>query len=324
MKVVGNCSEEMLAMLKEAGIEADTKEIPLFDTKEIIEKVRGYDCWINFGHICPKNVIEELSGSLKMICRCGIGYDQIDINTATEKGICVTNTAGSMNESVGETAILLILELMRKFYLYNRCLLQGTWSRNIPANGLKYKTVGFVGFGGIGQSCADFLKGFQCRILVYDKYVKEEVLQRYGAESVELHTLASNADVVTIHCPLTDETKGLINMTFFQQMKRTAYIVNTARGLVINAQDLIAALRQGIIAGAGLDVFEKEPIAADNPLLHMENVIALPHIGSHTVESQQLTQCLAVENIRQFLDGQVPLNCLNLDYQKNMEWRKER
>lgn len=316
MKVVGNCPDEMLAMLKEAGIEADAKEIPLFDTKEIIEKVRGYDCWINFGHICPKNVIEELSGSLKMICRCGIGYDQIDINAAAEKGICVTNTAGSMNESVGETTVLLILELMRKFYLYNRYLIQGKWDAYLPGNSLKNKTVGFVGFGGIGRECAELLKGFACRILVYDKYIKDDVWKKYGAQSVDLYTLASKSDVVTIHCPLTEETRGLINSAFFKQMKRTAYLVNTARGPVVNERDLIAALQQGLIAGAGLDVYEKEPVAADNPLLHMENVIALPHVGSHTAESQRLTQRQAVKNIKQFMENKIPENCLNPDYRK--------
>lgn len=318
MRVVGTFSNEMLNMLKEIGVEVDAKDIPLFDTKEIIEKVRGYDCWVNFGHVCPETVIKALSKDLKMICRCGIGYDQIDMEAATGEGICVTNTAGSMNESVGETTILLILELMRKFYLYNRLLIEGKWSMDIPANSLINKTIGFVGFGGIGQECAELLKGFSCRLLVYDKYIKEDVLRKYGAEAVDLYTLAENADVVTIHCPLTEETKGLINSNFMKKMKRTAYIVNTARGAIINEQDLIEALRQGIIAGAGLDVYEKEPVAADNPLLHMKNVIAVPHIGSRTAESQLLTQIQAVENIKQFISGQLPQNCLNPGYQKNI------
>lgn len=316
MKVVGTCSEEMLSMLKEAGIEADGKMISLFDKEEIIKKVKGYDCWINFGHICPREVIEELSDQLKMICRCGIGYDQIDMDAATEKGICVTNTAGSMNESVGETAVLLMLELMRKFYLYSRHLTEGNWTWRTPANGLKGKTIGFVGFGGIGQGCADMLKGFQCKYLVYDNYIKDEVLQKYGAESVDLYTLAKEADVVSLHCPLTDETRGLIDYEFFSHMKKSAYVINTARGPVIKEKDLIRALQEGIIAGAGLDVYEVEPATKDNPLLSMENVIALPHIGSQTVESQRLTQRQAVENLKQFLEGKVPVNCLNPDYLK--------
>ncbi len=316
MKIVGTCSEEMLGMLREAGIEADAKMISLFNKEEIMEKVKGYDCWINFGHICPGEVIEELSDSLKMICRCGIGYDQIDIDTATKKGICVTNTAGSMNESVGETAVLLMLELMRKFYLYNRHLMQGDWTWRIPANGLTGKTIGFVGFGGIGQGCADLLKGFQCKFLVYDNYIKDEVLQKYGAKAVDLDTLAGESDVVSLHCPLTDETRGLINYDFFSKMKKNAYIVNTARGPVINEKDLIRALQKGLIAGAGLDVYEVEPVTGDNPLLSMENVIALPHIGSQTVESQHVTQIQAIENLKQFLEGKVPVNCLNPDFMK--------
>lgn len=314
MKVVGTCSEEMIRMLKEKGIDADTKQIPLFDSEEIIKKVKGYECWINVGNVCPKEVIDRLAPTLKMICRCGIGYDQIDVDYATKKGICVTNTAGSMNESVGEAAALLILEVMRKFYLYNRRLLDGNWYTSVPANSLIGKTIGFVGFGGIGRSCAELLQGFHCKFLVYDKYVSEEILKQYQAEAVELDELAARSDVVTIHCPLTPETKGLIDFAFLSRMKPTAYLVNTARGPVVREQDLIRALKQGLLAGAGLDVYETEPVEKDNPLLSMEQVIALPHVASRTAESQWLTQHQAAENIRQFLDGKRPMNCLNPDY----------
>ena len=313
-KITGSCSAQAVRYYQEKGLYVENIKTDWNDKAEIVRKIKGYDCWLNFGQQCDKEMLEALAGSLKMICRNGIGYDQIDIETATRLGICVTNTAGSMNQSVGEAAVILILETLRKFYLYNRRFAAGVWERGFMTNGLDGKTIGFVGFGGIGQQCARYLSGFDCKLLVYDEYQPEEVFARFGAKAASMEELAEKSDIVTIHCPLTEQTKGMINMSFFKKMKNSAVIINTARGPIINEKDLVEALRNGVIGGAGLDVYEEEPLDVESPLLHMDQVFALPHVGSFTKESSQLTNYIGADNIIDFCDGKMPRNCVNPDY----------
>lgn len=315
-RIVGNCDEATAAIYMEKNLKVDHADLGLFDRQAILKTVKGYDCWLNFGHICDGKMLEELSDHLQMICRNGIGYDQIDIDTATKLGICVTNTAGSMNQSVGETAVILILETLRKTYLSHRKLVQGIWERGLMTSGLDGKTVGFIGFGGIGRQCAKYLNGFDCKKIIFDEYISDELADQFGAERVSLDELAARSDVITIHCPLMESTRGMINMDFFQKMKPSGIIVNTARGPIINEKDLIEALDKGVIGGAGLDVFEEEPIRPENPLLKMENVFALPHISANTRESAILTRKIGAANIVDFLEGRIPRNCVNPDYIK--------
>lgn len=312
--ITGAFSQDVVNIYKEKGLEVNLSSFSWADKDNIVEQVKGYNCWLNFGTICTAEMLEALSPELKMVCRNGIGYDQIDIETATKLGICVTNTAGSMNESVGETAAVLILETMRKLYLYNRQMVTGNMQRNIPSHGLYGKTIGFVGFGGIARQCAQFLSGFGCTYLAYDEYLPNEIAEAAGAKLVSLDELAAECDVISIHCPLTPETHHMINMDFFKKMKNSAMIVNTARGPIINEKDLLKALQDGIIAGAGLDVYEEEPVQADNPLIQLPQVITLPHIAYYTEESQVKTQKQGADNVLDFIEGKVPRNCLNPEY----------
>lgn len=315
---IGYCNPdaETIAAFRQSGLDIVPLTAPWNDGEETVRQLAGLDCWVNCGQDCTAEMIERLSGSLKMICRNGIGFDQIDIAAAERLGICVTNTAGSMNASVAEAALILILEAMRKTYLFNRRLVNGAnFDRSgIVGSDLEGKTVGLIGFGGIARSLARYLLGFDCKILVYDVFRDEAAAKQYGAEYVSLKELAAKSDVVSVHCPLNENTHHLVNGEFLAGMKPSAVLVNTARGPIVDERALIEALKNGVIAGAGLDVYEQEPPARDNELLAMDNVYALPHVGSFSVESRSLTTKFAIDNILDFVEGRIPRNCLNRNY----------
>ena len=274
------------------------------DEKAAVEALRGYDGFIVVGEPFTRRMCEALRGTLKYVCRNGIGFDSIDVAACEENGICVSNTSGSMDPAVAESALLLILEASRRYYLSDREMRQGLWNRDISGRELEGKTIGFVGFGKIAQRLAQYLTGFRCRFIIFDKYVADTVLEAFGARRIgKLEELAANADVVTVHCPLSDSTRGMISESFFRNMKPTAYFVNTARGAIVDESALVEALRENRIAGAGLDVFEMEPLAADSPLRAMDNVCIAAHIASYTEESMARTRLVAAYNIVDFAQG---------------------
>ena len=320
---IGYCNpdEATIKQFNARGLEIVPLSAAWNDNDETLRQLEGLDCWVNVGQNCPEDMIEKMPSSIKMICRSGIGYDQIDIAAATKAGICVTNTAGSMNASVGEAALILILETMRKTYLFNRRFMHNAnFDRSgIVGMDLEEKTVGLVGFGGIARRLAQYLQGFHCKLLIYDVYQNQKAADEYGAVYVDLDTLAKKSDVISIHCPLTPETYHLVNADFLGKMKPTAILVNTARGPIVDEKALIAALKGKSIWGAGLDVYEQEPPAADNELLKLDNVYAFPHVGSFSFESRRLTTEYAIDNIIDFMDGCLPRNCVNPDYTEKKE-----
>lgn len=301
------------------GIELVVLDAAWNDDEETVRQLQGLDCWVNCGQNCSAEMIEKLSGSLKMICRSGIGFDQIDIAAASKHGICVTNTAGSMNASVSEAALILILETMRRTYLFNRRFMDGAnFDRSgIIGSDLEGKTVGLIGFGGIARRLAQYLTGFHCELLVYDVFQDEAAAKQYGAKYVSLDELAACSDVVSVHCPLLESTRHLINADFLGKMKPTAVLVNTARGPIVDEAALINALKTGKIAGTGLDVYEQEPPQTDNELFTLPNAYLLPHVGSFSVESRMLTTRQAADNVLDFIAGKQPRNCLNPNYKDN-------
>lgn len=311
-----HASPEAVEIFESRGLTVTPLEAAWNDDAAAVRALKNMDCWVNSGQNCTANMIDELSDSLKMICRSGIGFDQIDIAAATAHGVCVTNTAGSMNDSVSETALILILESMRRTYLFNRRFMNGgNFDRSgIVGHGLEGKTVGLLGFGGIARNLARYLSGFRCRLIVYDIFRDEQAAKALNAEYVSLEELAAQSDVISVHCPLTEQTRHLVNGDFLRRMKHSAILVNTARGPIVDEKALISALREGGIAGAGLDVYEKEPVDPSNELLTMSNVYALPHVGWHTVESARKTLEQAADNVADFVAGKVPRNCLNPQY----------
>lgn len=280
--------------------------------EEWIESLKGVEVAFAGGFPFTRRVFESSKG-LKMIQTVSVGFDQIDIFAALDKSVIVCNVPEVMAETVAQHAWAIILALSKEIVQGDRLLRGGGWPRLMGIN-LWGKTLGIVGLGRIGRRVA--LKGkhaFDMRILAYDPYVDAETAQMFSAELVDLPTLMAESDVVSIHCPLTKDTQGLIGEKELSRMKDTALLVNTARGKVIDEKALIQLLQVNKIRGAGLDVFEEEPAKPNNPLLRFENVVLTPHIASSTTATFNETGRSACENVARYLKGRSPKWQINLN-----------
>ncbi len=225
----------------------------------------------------------------RAIMRSGSGLDDLPVAAARARGLLVVNTPEAIAEIVAEHTVALLFALVRQVARHDREVRRGewnsepTWARwHVPR-----QTLGLVGFGLIARQVVTMLKGFRMTVLAHDPFTKADIIRAHGAEPVSLEELLRRADFVSLHCPLTDETRGLLGAEQFGRMKPTALLINTARGDVVNEEALIAALRAGTIAGAALDVLTAEPPAPDNPLLKMENVLLTPHIAAFSDEFER-------------------------------------
>jgi len=276
----------------------------------IIGAISGFDGVIAGGEPWTAGAIEGVKDSVKIIARHGVGYDKVDIPAATKAGIAITNTPGKMSVAVAEQALSFIMCLTRETIQYDSEIRKGNWYLSITRE-LTGKTLGLVGFGAIAKVLAKLVKGFDLRILAYDIVADEQKAAELSVELTELEKLLKESDYVSVHCPLTDETKSMIGADFFGKMKNTAYFINTSRGGLVRENELINALKNGEIAGAGLDVFEKEPVEKDNELLGMSNVVLAPHVASATKESMRnMVEC-CVDNITAYFAGKTPPDLLN-------------
>ena len=243
----------------------------------------------------------------------GAGYDVIDVAACTAAGVLVVNQSGTNSEPVAEHAIALILSLSKRIGLTNRALLRGAAHDRygMIGNDIKGKTVGIVGIGQIGRLTSKYANAFDMRVLAYDPYLTEAQVVERGATKVDFATLLAQSDFVTVHCPRNAETTGLFGAAEFARMKPTAYFVNTARGMIHKEDALLAALQARQIAGAGIDVFDVEPPPPDHPLLHLDNVIATPHIAGATAEATHNMSKAAAEQWIGLLRGRVPPRLVN-------------
>ncbi|HEV2303063.1 MAG TPA: hydroxyacid dehydrogenase [Stellaceae bacterium] len=252
---------------------------------------------------------------LEVVSRIGVGYDAVDVPALTRRRIplMIGGTANSV--SVAEAGVFLVMSLARKGAAMDRMVREGRWHdryKDMPVD-LYGKTVLIVGFGKIGTRAARRYAAMEMRVLVYDPYLYSETIRGMGYEPVgDLDAAVARADFITVHCPKTPETTGLFDAARLAHMKRSAYLVNTARGGIIDERALYDALKERRIAGAALDVFEKEPTPSDNPLLSLDNFIAAPHVAGVTREAVDRMGVAAVENILGVLDGKPNReNCVN-------------
>jgi len=251
----------------------------------------------------------EAAERLRLIQKYGIGVDKIDLTVAAKRGVPVCIAAGVNAVAVAESAITLMLAVYKQLCVAHNSLRAGQWLKWELRTGcyeLWKKTVGLIGGGNIGRAVAKRLSfGFECRVLYYDVYrLSPEVEALYGMAYTPIEELLGQADIVSLHVPLLTETSGLIGTKTLAMMKPTAVLINTARGGVVDESALIEALRKGIIAGAGLDVFSKEPPDLDNPLLKMENVVVTPHNGGGTVDTMKRIIGHAFDNIMRVERGE--------------------
>jgi glyoxylate reductase len=251
---------------------------------------------------------------LRIIALTAVGFDSVDVTAATERGIIVTNTAGSLTDTVADLVLALMLGVARRAPESERWLRAGNWrTPGVSPMGrdVHHATLGILGMGRIGAAVADRARGFQMTVLYHDTVRREDLERQHGYRFVTLDTLLRESDFLSLHTALTPETRGMIGESELAKMKPTAFLINTSRGPVVNEGALIAALRAGRPAGAGLDVFETEPIDPENPLLKMENVVLLPHVGSATEATRQAMVDLAADNVLAVLQGKPPLTPVN-------------
>ena len=263
---------------------------------------------------------------LLVISRTGGGLDNVDVKAATEKEIIVTSNLGVNTSSVVEHALSLMLALSKQLPLMDRSVRNDQFSvrfKNHPKD-LREKTLGLLGFGRIGSDLSKACQNiFQMNIIAYDPFLPDDVKKKYGTQIrfVDLKTLFSEADVISIHVPLTDDTRHLAGEQEISWMKPDAIIINTARGPVMDEVALAQALKDGRIGGAGLDVFENEPVAPDNPLLKLDNVILTPHTAALTRECVIRMATEAAQCVIDVMDGKIPKNIANTQILKSEKWK---
>lgn len=312
---------EMKKLLEERGHSADILDMDTRNAADWIDKLKGYDALITAGEKFPAVVFDGLAGSLKLLSRYGVGTDEIDKARAASHGIAVCNAAGTLSTAVAECALGLMLCLLRRLPDADKEVRAGDWSRFFESKTgtqIEGKTVGLIGFGDIAKALAKMLVGFDCRVIAYDLFWDGETAAKWNVEFADIETIRRESDIISLHVPSTPETKGMINMEFLRGMKNTAILINTGRGALVVEEDLAAALRDKVIAAAGLDVFCKEPPEADNPLLTLPNVMLLPHCGAGTKECLERAGYMAAENVADFLDGKPVRTILNKDYINHM------
>ena len=281
--------------------------------EQILERVQGQTVVITKEMTVGKDVISRFPDSVKLICEAGTGYNNIDIIAAREKGISVCNIPSYSTVAVAQLAMTFVLNLSASLPQQQSMLERKDFSNftkflQVPHFEVPDKTLGVIGAGAIGRESIKIGVALGMNVLVYDPFPKEWT--EGNVKNASLEDVLRQSDFITLHCPLMDSTRQIINKERIALMKPTAYIVNTSRGALIKEDDLIEALQQGRLAGAALDVQDPEPPALDNPLFAMDNVIMTPHIGWRRYESRQRLVDLVAENIKAFIDGKA-VNVVN-------------
>lgn len=290
------------------SINARMNRISASTESEIIEKIVDADVVMIQYTKLTKKIINSLK-NCKLILRYGIGVENVDLEASASQGIYVANIPDYGTLDVANHAIALLMALSRKIIFYNNLVRSGGWGydKGIPIHQLDGQTIGIVGFGNIARNVARKAIGLGINVIAFDPYVTAEIMEENGVKkAIILSELASCSDFVTLHIPLTSQTEGIINEAFFNSMKKTAYIINTARGPLIDSEALVTALTNKRISGAAIDVFEKEPIDKNNPLLSFSNVILTPHTAFYSEESLHRLHMLAAEEVVRVLSGKEP------------------
>jgi D-3-phosphoglycerate dehydrogenase len=269
--------------------------------------------WVMGSHECLYAENLDIIPRCGAILRAGSGTDNIPVAEATALGIVVANTPDATSDSVSDHVIGLLFALTRQVALQDRLMRQGLWSpkQGWPDWRIRGKSLGLVGFGHIPRMLVKKLSGFEMTVRAYDPFVSAEDMAQQGAQASSLEVVMAQSDFVSVHCPLTKDTRHLIGEQELRWMKPKALLLNTSRGPVIDEPALVRALTEGWLAGAGLDVFEQEPIDPNNPLLKMNNVVLTPHIGGYSDESFDLFWRLSLETVLDLSQGRWPRSYVN-------------
>lgn len=298
-------------ILSEIGVEL--VPAPDGEEKTLVALAQGCDgiltCWAR----TTKKVIEAARPQLKVIVRYGVGLDNIDVAFATEKGIPVANVPDYCFVDVAEHTMALLLALSHKVARFDRQVRAGTWSiqAGVPLHRLNGQTLGLIGFGQIAREVVPRAQAFGLRVVAFSRSLTSETANALGVEAVDMDTLLQTSDFVSVHCPSTDETRGMIQADALRKMKGTACLINTSRGDVIDEVDLLHALENDVIAGAALDVRCQEPPETGDKLILLDQVIHTPHAAFYSAESLIELQEKAAWEVRRVLVGEAPIHLVN-------------
>ncbi len=288
-------------------------EVVVSNPKEFLGHMPDAEALIVANSVRVNAAVLNASPLLRVIGRAGVGVENLDIAAATAAGVLVMNTPGGNAVSVAEHTLALMLSLARSIPQANASTKAGRWEkRKFMGSELREKTLGVIGLGSIGREVVKRAKAFEMRVLATDPYVNSKTAADVGVELVELHALYAQADYITLHTALTPESVRMLSSEAFDRMKDGVRIVNCARGELIDQQALKAALDSGKVAGAALDVFEKEPPSADDPLIQLDRFIATPHIGGSTEEAQEILGVRIAEQVVEYLQNGIALNAVNM------------
>ncbi len=307
--------EPGVSLLRAAGIDVEQHEIDEPPARD--ELLARVDDKAGILSMLTERIDAELmdgAPDLRVVANLAVGYDNIDVPAATERGIVVTNTPDVLTEATADLAWALLMAAARRLGEGDRLVRAGEWEGWSPTQLLGRavwgQTIGIVGMGKIGSAVARRARGFGMTVLYHNRSPRPEAEGELGARLVDLPTLWREADFVSLHAPLTEQTRHIVDADALERMRDTAVLVNTARGPLIDEAALVAALRGGVIAAAGLDVFEREPLI-DPGLAPLDNVVLAPHVGSATIDARSAMVRCCSENIIAVLNGNPPLTPLN-------------
>ena len=312
--ITDKMANEALQIFKETGHDVTYDEM---DGDTLLKEITKYDALMVRGRT---KVIKEIvkagaKGKLKVIGRAGIGVDNVDIETAAKEGIKVVNAPTGATNSVAELAMAYMLSLSRHLIKADMTMKSGEWAKKqLKGNELYGKTLGLIGCGNIGKLTAKYSQAFNISVIGYDPFISKEDMQKDGIKKIEdLEELMKTADFISLHLPHIPQTHHIVNKEMISKMKPSAYIINCSRGGTVDEKALYEALKNGQIAGAGIDVFENEP-PKNSPLLKLDNVVLTPHIGANTNEGQIRAGTVCAEQIIKVLDGKDPDFWVNKKY----------
>ncbi|MBW2590336.1 MAG: hydroxyacid dehydrogenase [Deltaproteobacteria bacterium] len=297
--------------LKKEGINIIDMRGSGIDDPKFIEALKDVDAVLCGNDLLVNDAMLDMAPRLKAVAKMGVGLDTVDIKAASSHNAIVFNTPGANNQAVADHTFGLILSLARKIVFCDQSIRDKRWEHTkIMGIEIWQKTLGLIGLGAIGRCVALRAKGFQMKVVAYDPFWPEEFAGEHGIEKMEIDDLLKVSDIVSLHVPLTDESRGMINKKTLQSMKPTALLINAARGEIVKEKDLYNVLKDNVIAGAGLDVFENEP-PTNSPLLTLDNVVMTPHIAAFTHDAMN-NMCTGVaDQLIEYAKGNKPVHIVN-------------
>jgi glyoxylate reductase len=302
-------------------VEINHGKIPM-PKKELMTKIRDKDGLVCFPYDIVNREVIDAAKNLKAISTFSVGYDQIDVKYANKKGVIVSYTPEILTRATADLTMALMLALLRRVVEGDRTIRNNKWkvifgAYDFLGTDLYGKTLGIFGMGRIGKVVAKRAKCFGVNVVYHNRNkLSTEEEKTLGVKYTTLDHLFKSSDVVSIHAPYTKDTHNLVNLKLLRKMKRTAFLINTSRGKIVNEKDLVLALKKRLVAGAALDVYQNEPINKNHPLAKMDNVVITPHIGSSTNETRKAMAEITVQNLMLSLSGKKPIYTVNFDSKK--------